>query len=644
MAFEIENKLRHDIFYWLHIVLFIFVSLESNTALAASHNLIIPFGAEWRYHASKTAPSKDWLRTNFVDDNWKLGATGIGYGDGDDATTLKNMRGQFSNVYIRHSFDITTKPEELYLYVRYDDAFSAYLNGKEVVKAGYDGNAPRSHEAKQFEEFKIAPKYLTLGKNVLAIQGENVNINSSDFSLSPVLSSKPINFDIVSRSLASRELNRLRERLLTQSSYLYLTNRDAIGALDDLLHNLPDKMNRTALLRVMKRLVAMIGDGHAKVSAREFEYRGAQYLPFSFAKSNEGIIAVDARQKKLVNKRYPFVIAIDDIPIEKWLSQAGLYVSRASEQLNHRRALREARRLDLLRRDFKLPQSNTSTVTFANNADEIIRSTLPLSDRRPRTARVSIGKSRLLDNNVGYMVIPKMDNKLIPKLLEQMDSFKNTEALIIDVRNNGGGRYGILQALAGYFLPPGSPPVLVNIAAYRLAPYFDEDHLASRPTFRENYKGWLPIEREVIHAGINDFKPLWTPPKNEFSEWHFMLLNRPSDNAPRFSYFGKPVIVLSNAGSFSATDGFLAAFSDFPNVTIMGQPSSGGSGRTRRFTLFEIGAEVALSSMASFRPNGKTFDGYGVEVDILVEPRIEDFISSSDYLLKTAQSYIEEIK
>jgi C-terminal processing protease CtpA/Prc len=116
-----------------------------------------------------------------------------------------------------------------------------------------------------------------------------------------------------------------------------------------------------------------------------------------------------------------------------------------------------------------------------------------------------------------------------------------------------------------------------------------------------------------------------------------------NDSAPNdYFHFQKPVMVLCNASSFSATDGFLSAFASLPQVTLLGQPSGGGSGTTRRFTLGKTGTEVALSSMASFRANGKTFDGNGVEVDVAMLPTLEDFISyKSDSVLQRA---IELIK
>ena len=51
---------------------------------------------------------------------------------------------------------------------------------------------------------------------------------------------------------------------------------------------------------------------------------------------------------------------------------------------------------------------------------------------------------------------------------------------------------------------------------------------------------------------------------------------------------------------------------------------------------------VALSSMASFRPNGRLFDGNGIEVDVAVEPTLEDYTSDADSVLARGIAVIHE--
>jgi hypothetical protein len=82
------------------------------------------------------------------------------------------------------------------LIISYDDAFIAYLNGKEVVRTGVGIGSGRnarnikSHDAGgkyYYFAFKDFEKYLRDGVNVIAIEGHNKDLESSDFTLDPYL-------------------------------------------------------------------------------------------------------------------------------------------------------------------------------------------------------------------------------------------------------------------------------------------------------------------------------------------------------------------------------------------------------------------------------------------------------------------------
>ncbi|MGB2814703.1 MAG: PQQ-binding-like beta-propeller repeat protein, partial [Dehalococcoidales bacterium] len=78
---------------------------------------------------------------------------------------------------------------------KYDDAFIAYLNGKEILRVGvFDGSGVRAsdieeHERKDWEYFKIDDhrNLLRDGKNLLAIEGHNEDDDSRGFTLNPYL-------------------------------------------------------------------------------------------------------------------------------------------------------------------------------------------------------------------------------------------------------------------------------------------------------------------------------------------------------------------------------------------------------------------------------------------------------------------------
>jgi acid phosphatase type 7 len=156
----------------------------------------IPQNAEWRYLAG-THPPTNWTQLNFRGLAWTIGQAGFGYGDNDDRTVLTNMQGRYSTVYVRHMFDVEQADHitELGLMINYDDAFVAYLNGKEVARVGMKGSGRNSYDLKthnatgKFSYFPLKDfeKYLRTGANVLAIEGHNSKVDSTDFTLDPFL-------------------------------------------------------------------------------------------------------------------------------------------------------------------------------------------------------------------------------------------------------------------------------------------------------------------------------------------------------------------------------------------------------------------------------------------------------------------------
>jgi hypothetical protein len=169
-----------------------------------SVELIKP-NAEWDYLAGSHA-AKDWTAIAYIPDEavgWKSGVMGIGYGDNDDVTELKDMKGQYLTVYSRKDFELSPgekdKIADLGLAISYDDGFIAYLNGQEVLRVnvksgrGSEAKGIKSHEADGYEYFPLedATKFLTDDENILSIEGHNDDIKSSDFTLDAYLLAVP---------------------------------------------------------------------------------------------------------------------------------------------------------------------------------------------------------------------------------------------------------------------------------------------------------------------------------------------------------------------------------------------------------------------------------------------------------------------
>ncbi len=186
---------------------FVCPAMECTTTDSVS---IIAVGEDWTFFRGVAEPSPDidtgeattaWTEVDFDDAAWETGPTGLGYADGDDATELDDMEDGYTTVYARKVFQVVEPGaiDGLALTIDYDDGFVAYLNGVEVARGNageagavlaFDAVAGGNHEAGTPEIFLIG-EALVDGDNVLAVQGLNTAIGSSDFSLIPTLQSNP---------------------------------------------------------------------------------------------------------------------------------------------------------------------------------------------------------------------------------------------------------------------------------------------------------------------------------------------------------------------------------------------------------------------------------------------------------------------
>ncbi len=160
---------------------------------------LIPKNADWFYLAGGEKPETEmWTKRGFdsVEEGWKKGKAGFGYGDGDDRTLLEGMQNRYDGVFIRREFEISNQVQldRIGLAINYDDGFILHLNGKQLFSRSI-GQRPNGklivskHEAKGTEYFCLSAfkDQFVLGKNIIGIEGYNADLVSSDFSLDPYL-------------------------------------------------------------------------------------------------------------------------------------------------------------------------------------------------------------------------------------------------------------------------------------------------------------------------------------------------------------------------------------------------------------------------------------------------------------------------
>lgn len=206
---------------------------------------IIDKGDIWKYIIPEEEPASNWKLAEFNDDVWLNGATGIGYGDKDDATIIaKNTL----SVFMRKKVTVNNLEllDELWLHFDFDDAFVAYLNGTEIARQGigkkgepvaFDKVADLLHEAviikgRAPESYDITEfiHLLNDGENIISVQVHNFEKNSSDFSAIPFLTvgySNPVELDEPLSAYIEMpiELSHTNFKLSSSGETVYLTHQ-----------------------------------------------------------------------------------------------------------------------------------------------------------------------------------------------------------------------------------------------------------------------------------------------------------------------------------------------------------------------------------------------------------------------------------
>ncbi len=92
---------------------------------------------------------------------------------------------------------------------------------------------------------------------------------------------------------------------------------------------------------------------------------------------------------------------------------------------------------------------------------------------------------------------------------------------------------------------------------------------------------------------------------------------------------GKPIVVLINNGSASASEIFAGALKDHKRAIILGE-SSYGKGSVQSIIPLRNGGGMRLTISKYYLPSGKSISEVGVIPDILVEEEGDDFLINSD--------------
>ena len=179
-------------------------------------------------------------------------------------------------------------------------------------------------------------------------------------------------------------------------------------------------------------------------------------------------------------------------------------------------------------------------------------------------------KSELLEKNIGYIRLTSFNensSQQIKNEIQKLKKNKDLKAYILDLRNNPGGL--LSQAI-------------------RITDFFLENGEIVTPKSRQKFENRK-----------------WFAKKGDLTE-------------------GKPVIVLINYGSASASEIVAGALKDHKRATILGE-NSYGKGSVQSIIPLKNKGAIRLTIAKYYLPSGKSISDVGVTPDINIEEENDNF-------------------
>ena len=102
-----------------------------------------------------------------------------------------------------------------------------------------------------------------------------------------------------------------------------------------------------------------------------------------------------------------------------------------------------------------------------------------------------------------------------------------------------------------------------------------------------------------------------------------------------------PLVVLINEGSASSSEIVAGALQDSRRATLIGQKSFGKGTVQELISNFRDGSTLRITVAKWFTPSGRDVDEEGIEPDIMVEMKLENYFSEIDPQLDAAVEFLK---
>lgn len=331
--------------------------------------------------------------------------------------------------------------------------------------------------------------------------------------------------------------------------------------------------------RILQRMVALCGDGHTFVYLNTDELENPVRSPFTTVLLADGLYVRSVESREMMDagmRRGQKIVAVNGGSPAAWADkELKPYVCSSTPQWTEH-VIYDGYNFSLTRKGSKMD------LTLENPDGS--RITLPHTVNDPKwDSSLAIYPQlgfTVLDHNIGLLTIPHFQNTQTTEFFDSVfPAICNTDALIIDLRGNGGGNSGFANYIASHLIDKP-----ISTAAWTTRIY--------KPAFAS----WGQ-EEDTYQSLQGSLMPI-------------------ADATP----YSRPVVLLTDRGTFSAAEDFTALLKSAGRVTQIGTVTGGSTGNGVRPSLTSNGTITAnICSKHDLAPDGTEFVGIGLIPDITVE-------------------------
>ncbi|MCI1186291.1 S41 family peptidase [Hymenobacter sp. DH14] len=348
-----------------------------------------------------------------------------------------------------------------------------------------------------------------------------------------------------------------------------------------------------AYFRVLQEFYAQLHDGHTGVWATDGPLADSVYgRPPFLAELVAGRVLVqlvrhDSLQRTGISSGLE-IVRVDGLPVVEY---ANRYVRPYQSGSTPQNVDVQTYTYNLLRG----PKSRPVRVEFRDARGRSFARVLPRSGYG-KIKPIAPAQLRFLPGNVAYLQVNEFETDAgFRRFVAAFDSIKRTNALIIDLRQNGGGNSSNGSRILNYLTD--KPYLLGRYASrtYSAVGRARGDGVQFEPVDTANY----------------------------------------SSPAGGSNYYAKPVAVLIGGATFSAAEDFCAAYVGLKRGPLVGEPTGGSTGQPLSFAL-PGGIMARVCTKRDMYPDGTEWNGKGIMPTVLVRPTVAELAAGHDPVLAAA--------